>query len=309
MRVFVAGATGVIGRRLLPMLAREGHEVVGLTRSDGRTALIRDLGAEPAVADAFDAGALARVVADARPEVVIHELTDIPRSIDPKRFAEQFERNNRLRREGTRNLVEAARAAGARRVVAQSIAFAYARQGGGLRVEEDPLAVDAADPWGDSVRAVRELEDAVLGAGGGVLRYGYFYGPGTSYAADGSQAEMVRKRRFPTVGDAGGVFSFIHVDDAAAVTVRALERGGPGVYNVVDDDPAPVRVWLPLYAEALGAKRPRRVPVFLARMIAGEYAVNLLTRSEGASNRRAKSELGLELRFPSWRRGFAEALG
>lgn len=291
------------------MLAREGHEVVGMTRSEERTPLIRELGAEPAVADAFDADALARAVADARPDVVIHELTDIPRSIDPKHFAEQFDRNNRLRREGTRNLVAAASAAGARRVLAQSIAFAYAQQGGGLRVEDDPLAVDAAGPWGDSVRAVKDLEDAVTGAGGVVLRYGYFYGPGTSYAADGSQAEMVRKRRFPIVGDGGGVFSFIHVDDAAAATVRALEHGDPGIYNLVDDDPAPVREWLPLYAEALGAKRPWRVPAFLARMIGGEYAVNLLTRSEGASNHRAKAELGLELRLPSWRRGFSEALG
>lgn len=308
----MAGATGVIGRALLPLLTREGHEVVGMTRSQDRTGLIRELGGEPAVADAFDAGGLREAVVSARPEVVIHELTDIPRSIDPKRFAEQFERNNRLRREGTRNLMEAARAAGARRVVAQSIAFAYAPKGGGLRIEEDPLALDAGGAWGETVGAVAELERAVTGTDGveGVaLRYGYFYGPGTSYASDGAQSQMVRKRRFPIVGDGGGVFSFIHVEDAAAATVRALTTGAPGVYNVVDDEPAPAREWLPVLADALGAKRPWRVPTFLARIVAGEYAVNLMTRSEGASNDSAKRDLGLELRFPSWRRGFMEALG
>jgi nucleoside-diphosphate-sugar epimerase len=308
MRVFVAGATGVIGRSLLPLLAREGHEVTGMTRSQERADLIRKLGGEPAVADAFDPGSLRDALEAARPEVVIHQLTDIPRSIDPKRFAEQFERNNRLRREGTRNLVEAARAAGARRVVAQSIAFVYEQRGGVLHGEEDPLALQQ----GDIVRAVADLEDAVTGAEGiegVVLRYGYFYGPGTSYASDGAQAEMVRKRRFPLVGDGSGVFSFIHVDDAAGATVRALDHGAPGIYNVVDDDPAPVRDWLPVLAEALGARRPWRVPVFVARWMGGDYAVQMMTRSEGASNERARRELGLELRYASWRRGFAEALG
>jgi nucleoside-diphosphate-sugar epimerase len=308
MRVFVAGATGVIGRCLLPRLAGDGHEVVGMTRKEERTDLIRDLGAEPVVADAFDLDGLRQAVADARPEVVIHELTDIPRSIDPKKFAEQFEVNNRLRREGTRNLVAAAQAAGARRLIAQSIAFVYAYGGGVLHREEDPLALEL----GDIVTAVADLEEAVVGADGiegVVLRYGYFYGPGTSYASDGAQAEMVRKRRFPIVGHGAGVFPFIHVDDAAAATVRALDRGGPGIYNVVDDDPAPVHEWLPVLADALGAKKPWRVPVFLARWIGGDYAVQLMTRAEGATNAKAKDELGLELRFPSWRRGFAEALG
>jgi nucleoside-diphosphate-sugar epimerase len=308
MRVFVAGASGVIGRSLLPMLARDGHEVVGMTRSEEKTGPIRETGCEPVVADAFDAEALRRVVVDARPEVVIHELTDIPRAVDPKRFEEQFERNNRLRREGTRNLVAAAQAAGARRLIAQSIAFVYVYGGGVLHTEEDPLAVEL----GDIVGAVAALEEAVTGADGlegVVLRYGYFYGPGTSYASDGAQAEMVRKRRLPIVGDGSGVFSFIHVDDAAAATVRAIDNGAPGIYNVVDDDPAAVRDWLPVYAQALGARKPWRVPVFLARWIGGEYAIQVMTRSEGASNRKAKAELGLELRYPSWRRGFVEALG
>lgn len=308
MRVCVAGASGVIGKSLLPQLAAEGHEVVGITRSEQKTQLIRDLGAEPVIADAFDAERLRQVVIEARPEVVIHELTDIPRSVDPKRFAEQFARNNQLRREGTRNLVAAAQAAGARRLIAQSIAFVYRHGGGVLHTEADPLAVE----MGDVVRAVADLEGAVMGAEGIegiVLRYGYFYGPGTSYASDGTQAEMVRKRRLPIVSNGDAVFSFIHVDDAAAATVRAIDHASPGAYNIVDDDPAPVREWLPVYAEALGAKKPRRIPVFVARWLGGEYGVRMMTLTEGASNRKAKDELGLQLRYPSWRRGFAEALG
>jgi nucleoside-diphosphate-sugar epimerase len=298
MRVFVAGATGVIGRTLLPVLARDGHDVVGMTRREERTSLIRALGAEPAVADAFDAERLRQAVIDARPDV--------------KTFSEQLERNNRLRREGTRNLVQAALAAGARRIVAQSIAFAYKQQGSGLRVEDDPLALDEPDPWGDTVRAVAALEEGVLGGDGidgVVLRYGYFYGPGTSYAPDGAQSQMIRKRRFPIVGDGGGVFSFIHLEDAAAATVRAIDHGAAGTYNIVDDEPAPASEWIPVLAQAIGAKKPWRVPAWLARVIAGEYAVRLMTQSEGASNLKARDELGLELRFPTWRRGFAEALG
>jgi nucleoside-diphosphate-sugar epimerase len=308
MRVFVAGATGVIGRSLLPMLVSGGHEVVGMTRSEEKAGLIRELGAEAVVADAFDADGLRDVVAEARPEAVIHELTDIPREIDPKRFADQFERNNRLRREGTRNLVSAAQAAGARRVIAQSIAFVYRDGGGVLHSEDDPLAVEL----GDIVGAVAALEETVTGAEGlegVVLRYGYLYGPGTSYASDGAQAEMVRRRRFPIVGDGGGVFSFIHVDDAAAATVRALDHGAAGLYNVVDDEPAAVREWLPVLAETLGARKPWRVPAFVARWIGGDYVIRMMTRSEGASNAKAKAELGLDLRYPSWRQGFSEDLG
>jgi nucleoside-diphosphate-sugar epimerase len=306
MRVFVAGATGAIGRKLLPLLAADDHEIVGMTRSEERAAQIRDMGGEPVIADAFDGERVKAMVSEARPEVVIHELTHIPKAIDPREFEKQFELNNRLRREGTRNLVEAARATGARRIIAQSIAFVYV-PAGRLHVEEDPLAVDA----GDVVRAVADLEEAVLGAQdieGVVLRYGYFYGPGTSYASDGAQAELLKRRRFPIIGDGAGVFSFIHVDDAARATVNALSRGAPGAYNIVDDDPAPVRDWLPVLADVLGAKKPRRIPAFVARLMAGPYAVNMMTRSEGASNHKAKEELGLELRFPSWRRGFVEAL-
>jgi nucleoside-diphosphate-sugar epimerase len=308
VRVFVAGATGVIGRALVPLLVQAGHEVTGTTRGPERAEDIRQLGAEPVVANAFDRERLQAAVEEAGPEVVIHELTDIPRAVDPKHYAEAFERNNRLRREGTRNLVAAAQAAGARRVIAQSIAFVYRYGGGVLHGEEDPLALEL----GDIVQAVAELEEAVCGADGiegVVLRYGYLYGAGTSYATNGSQAETVRKRRLPIVGDGDGVFSFIHVEDAAAATVRAIDHAAPGAYNIVDDDPTPVREWLPVYAEALGAKPPRHVPMFLARWMAGERAVQMMTRTEGASNAKAKAELGLELRYPSWRRGFAEALG
>jgi nucleoside-diphosphate-sugar epimerase len=269
--------------------------------------LIRDLGAHAVVVDAFEPKRLRAIVEEARPEVVIHELTDIPKSFNPN----EFERNNRLRREGTRNLMAAAKAAGARRVVAQSVAFMYAHGGSELHHEADPLAVDLPDPGGDTVRAIVDLEASVTGTEGVegvVLRYGYFYGPGTSYAADGAQGKMLLGGRFPIVGDGAGVFSFIHLDDAAAATVRALDHCTPGIYNVVDDDPAPLREWLPVLAEAIGAPEPRHVPKFVARLVGGRYAVQMLTRAQGASNAQAHGELGLELRYPSWRQGFAESL-
>jgi 2-alkyl-3-oxoalkanoate reductase len=298
----------VIGRSLVPQLVQAGQDVTGPTRSAQKTGLIRDLGGHGVVADAFDAKRLRTVVVEARPEMVIHELTEIPKSFDPK----QFERNNRLRREGTRNLVDAAVAAGARRIVAQSVAFMYEHSGSGLHEESDPLALQMRDPGGDTVRAIAELEEIVTGTDGiegVVLRYGYLYGPGTSYAADGAQGKMLLNRRFPVVGDGGGVFSFIHVDDAAAATVKALDHGAPGIYNVVDDDPAPQRDWLPELAKAVGAPEPRRVPTWMARLAAGRFATQALTRAQGASNAKAKAELGLDLRWPSWRRGFHEALG
>ncbi|HEY1597575.1 MAG TPA: NAD(P)-dependent oxidoreductase [Thermoleophilaceae bacterium] len=308
MRVFVAGATGVIGRSLLPQLVSAGHQVTGMTRSARRTGLIRELGAHGVVADAFDAKKLRGVVVEAKPDVVIHELTDIPKSFDPN----AFERNNQLRREGTRNLMAAAVEAGARRVVAQSVAFMYAYGGNRLHDEADPLALDMRDPGGDTIRAIADLEASVTGTDGIeglVLRYGYFYGPGTSYAADGTQGKMLLNRRFPIVGDGSGVFSFIHVEDAAAATVRALDHGSPGIYNVVDDDPAPQRDWLPVLASAVGAPEPRRVPKLLARLVGGRFAIQMLTRAQGASNAKATAELGLELRYPSWRTGFPEGLG
>jgi nucleoside-diphosphate-sugar epimerase len=309
MRVFVAGATGVIGRRLVPQLRGAGHEVVGMTRSSERAAALREQGADAVVCDAFDASGVERAVGEAAPDVVVNELTDIPSSIDPRKMEEQFATNDRLRIEGTANLVRAARAVGARRVVSQSIAFAYA-PADGLRSEDDPLFLDSPEPWKRTVEAIAALERQTLeGPDGVVLRYGYFYGPGSSYAGDGSTAAMVRKRAFPVVGGGTAVYSFIHVDDAAAATVAALDRGPSGVYNVVDDDPAPVAEWLPEYAAALEARPPRRVPRIAARIAAGRLAVYMMTGLQGATNAKARRELGWEPSWPSWRQGFREALG
>jgi nucleoside-diphosphate-sugar epimerase len=312
VKVFVAGATGVIGRRMVPMLVERGHEVTAMTRSAGKADQLRAAGATPVIRDVFDADGLRTDVVAAGPEIVVHELTDLPAAIDPRRAAEQFAGNDRIREEGTRNLVDAALAAGARRMVAQSIAFVYDVSGDGLKTESDLLFDDAPAPWDRSVRAVRALEDAVTkteGLEGIVLRYGFFYGPGSSYARAGAQAREVTRRRFPVVGKGSGVFSFIHVDDAASATVAAVEGGAPGIYNVVDDEPAPLREWLLVYAEALGAKKPRRVPRFIARWVAGSYATMLATELRGASNARAKAELGWQPRYASWREGFREALG
>lgn len=312
MRVFLAGATGVIGRRLLPRLLEAGHDVTAMTRREDRAAALREAGAMPAVCDVFDAEGLRAAVGAAQPEVVVHELTDLPQALDPRKTEKQLAGNDRIRTEGTRNLVAAAVAAGARRMVAQSIAFAYAPTGEGFKREDDPLWDDAPWPWSRSVAALRELDDAVTntdGVEGLVLRYGFFYGPGSAYAPGGHYEREVRRRRFPVVGRGSGVFSFVHVDDAANATVAALDRAAPGIYNVVDDEPAPARDWLPAYAEAIGAKRPRRVPRFLARLLAGEYAVMLSTELRGASNERAKSELGWTPRYASWRQGFRDAAG
>ena len=312
MRLFLAGATGVIGRRLLPRLIAAGHEVTAMTRREERAADLRAVGAAPVVCDVFDAGALRAAVAAAQPEVVVHELTDLPPALDPRKMEKQVAGNDRIRTEGTRNLVAASVAAGARRMVAQSIAFAYAPTGDGLKREEDDLWDEAPWPWSRSVEALHELEEAVTqteGISGLVLRYGFFYGPGSSYGSGGFWDREVRRRRSPVVGKGSGTFSFIHVDDAADATVAAVERGAPGIYNIVDDDPAPMRDWLPAYAEAIGAKPPRRVPRFLARLLAGEWAVGMATDLRGASNARAKEELGWAPRYASWRQGFREARG
>jgi nucleoside-diphosphate-sugar epimerase len=309
MRVFLAGATGVIGRRLLPLLVERGHEVTAMTRHESRTAGLRDAGATPVVCDVFDAEGVRVAMDAARPEAVLHELTDLPPNLDPRKMEEQAAGNDRIRTEGTRNLVAAAVAAGARRMVAQSIAFAYAPAGAGLKTEQDPLWDDAPWPWLRSIQALHELEDTVTrteGLEGIVLRYGFFYGPGSAYADDGHFAREVRRRRLPIVGKGSGVFSFIHVDDAASATVAAMERGGSGIYNVVDDDPAPLRDWVPAYAEAIGAKPPRRVPVWLARLLGGRYAAALATQGRGASNEKAKAALGWEPQYRSWRDGFQE---
>jgi 2-alkyl-3-oxoalkanoate reductase len=311
MRVFVAGATGAIGRRLVPMLVEAGHDVTGMTRSEDKLDALRAAGCEPVICDALDADAARDAVAAAAPDVVVHQLTAIPRAIDPRRMADDFAPTNRLRREGTRHLVDAALAAGARRVVAQSVAFAYAPHGAWVKSEDDELYVDGPAPFDTTIGALHALETAVRGAEGlegVVLRYGYFYGPGTSYAAEGSIAQQVRARRFPIGGRGTGRWSFIHVDDAARATIAAVEGGPPGVYNVVDDEPAPVSEWLPVYAAALGAAPPRRLPAWLVRLVAGRFAVFGMTQARGASNARARERLGWAPQRPSWRQGFAETL-
>jgi 2-alkyl-3-oxoalkanoate reductase len=311
VRIFFAGASGVIGRTLLPRLVEEGHEVAALTRTPDKASALRDAGAEPVVADALDAEGLRDAVLAARPEAVINHLTDLPRRMTPGAMKEGLAATDRVRSAGTANLIDAARAAGAKRLVAQSIAFAYAPGGAGLRNESDPLFLDAPAPFDDSVASVAELERAVTNAEGllGVaLRFGFWYGPGTAYASDGHWANEARRRRLPVVGDGSAIHSFVHVDDVAGATIAALEAE-PGIYNVFDDDPAPVREWIPAFAEAIGAKRPLRLPTFVVRMVAGRYATYLATQLRGASNERAKRELDWEPRWPSWRQGFREALG
>ena len=311
MRVFVAGASGAIGRPLVPKLIEAGHEVTGMTRSEQSAERLRAAGARAVLADVFDEERVQAAMAEAQPEVVVHELTSLPDVINP-RSRRTYAETNRVRTEGTRILVEAAHAAGARRMVAQSIAFAYATTGDRVKGEEAPLAVAGSGAFVEAVRAVAQLERQVTeaaGLEGLVLRYGFFYGPGTHYARDGSQARMVRRRLVPIVGQGEGTFSFIHVDDAAEATVAAVERGAPGIYNVADDEPAQLRDWLPVYAEALGVGRPRRMPVWLTRLLGGREGVAFATELRGASNAKAKRELGWQPRHPSWREGFAESLG
>jgi nucleoside-diphosphate-sugar epimerase len=303
MRVFVAGATGVIGRPLIARLLDAGHEVVGTTRSQARVETIRALGAEPVVVDARDTDALQAAVVEARPDVVINELTRLPDRLNYRKPKETFAATNELRGKVGPALAGAAAQAGAGRLISQSICFAYASTGKPAHDEDDPLA--------EGRIALEMLEHATLetpGLDGVVLRYGYFYGPGTFFARGGSTWADVRRRRFPLVGRATGVLSFAHVEDAATATLAALDRGSPGTYNVCDDDPAPMSEWLPAYAEAIGAKPPLRVPTWLARLFAGQQGVQLATTLEGASNEKAKRELGWEPQYPSWRQGFREGL-
>jgi nucleoside-diphosphate-sugar epimerase len=309
MKVFVAGATGVLGRALVPQLVARGHEVVGMTRSASKQDLVRSLGARPVVADALDPDAVAQAVASAEPEVIVHQLTALsgPMSVRDARHPERFRgaiMTNRLRTEATDHLLAAGRAVGARRFVAQSFgAFRFARTGGPVQTEADPLDPNPPAALRMAQEGYLYLERAVttIEWGDGLaLRYGGFYGPGTavSLAPDAQIAAPIRKRRFPIVGDGGGVWSHVHVRDAAAATAVAVERGQPGIYNVVDDDPAPVREWLPVLASALDAKPPRRVPRWLGRLLAGEAATVMMTEARGASNEKAKRELGWQLRYP-----------
>ncbi len=311
MRVFVAGATGAIGRQLVPRLVAAGHEVHGMTRSESKRPMLCELGAVPVVADALDPDQVADAVGRARPEVIVHELTAIG-ALDMRHFDRDFALTSRLRTEGTDHLLSAGQAVGVRRFVAQGVAGygMYVRTGGPVKSEEDPLDPTPVREMRETMAAVRHLEDAVLGAQwteGIVLRYGAFYGPGTSMAPGEGQFELVRRRKFPLVGGGGGVWSFVHVADAAEATVAAVERGNRGVYNVVDDDPAPVEEWLPALAQTLGAKRPMRVPRLIGRLFAGEAGAVMMTEIRGASNVKAKRELGWMPKHPSWRQGFAAA--
>jgi nucleoside-diphosphate-sugar epimerase len=302
MRVFVVGASGAIGTRLIPQLINRGHEVIGTSRSPDKAERLRALGAEPVLLDALDTAAVREAVAAAEPDAIVHQATALANARFSRNFDRSFAETNRLRTEGTDNLLAAARDAGVARFVAQSFAsMRYARDGGPVKTEDDPLDPNPPASARETHAAMRYLDQAVTDAGGIALRYGGFYG-----AANDRLVEPVRKRQFPIVADGGGVFSFIHLDDGAAATVLALGHDGPAIYNIVDDEPAPVREWLPVMASALGAKPPRHVPRWLARLIAGEAAVILGTESNGASNAKAKRELGLTLGYPSWRQGFAE---
>jgi 2-alkyl-3-oxoalkanoate reductase len=313
MRVFVAGATGALGRRLVPLLVANGHQVTAMTRSVGKTMDLYAAGAEPVVADALDRDAVLAAVTAARPDAVVHQLTDLAGVTDLRKFDQGFAATNRLRTEGTDHLLEAARAAGAGRFVAQSFAgWPFARVGGPVKTEDDPLDPDPPAELRRTLDAIRYLESAVLGAEdleGVVLRYGGFYGPGTSAGEGGYMLDDLRRRRFPVIGAGTGVYSFVHIDDAATATLAALERAAPGIYQIVDDDPAPVSAWLPALAAAAGARPPRRVPAWLARLLAGEHAVVLMTEVRGASNAKAKRELGWRPAHPSWRQGFRTSLG
>ena len=311
MKVLVAGATGAMGKQLLPRLAADGHDVVGITRSEAKLDLVRELGATGVVADVLDPDQVARVVAETEPEVIIHQLTALNRPFDVRHFDRTFEETNRLRTEATDHLLAAGRAAGVKRFIAQSYAgWPFARTGGPVKSEDDPLDPSPPDGIRQSFDAIRYLERAVTGADwteGIVLRYGGFYGPGTSLSREGGeQTKQIRERKFPVVGDGGGVWSFVHIEDAADATVAAVTRGRRGIYNIVDDDPAPVAEWLPAAASAVGAKPPRHVPRWLGRLVAGEVGVVIMTDVRGASNDKAKRELGWAPRHPSWREGFAE---
>lgn len=309
MKVFLAGGTGAIGKPLLAGLLAAGHHVTGMTRSTANADALRARGAEAVLCDALDEAALRASVVAAAPDVVINQLTAIPRRLDPRKIERDFALTNKLRTEGTRNLIAAARAAGASKLISQSVAFVYEPTGRDeLHSEEDPLYRSPPKAFKRTFEAIEQLERTTLDAHGTVLRYGYFYGPGTSLAKDGSLAEQARKRQLPIVGGGGGVWPLIHVDDAAKATLAALD-GPPGVYNIVDDEPAPTREWIPAFCDAVGAPKPMHLPALLARPVAGGYGMLVMTKAEGATNAKAKHDLGWRPDYASWREGFRKGLG
>jgi nucleoside-diphosphate-sugar epimerase len=313
MRVFVAGATGAIGKFLVPMLLEGGHEVTALVRSEDKAMALQAMGGRATLANALDRRELTEAILRAEPEVVVHQLTSLAKAGNLKNLDEEFELTNRFRTEVTDTMLEAARKVGARRFLAQSFCgWPFAREGGPVKTEEDPLDADPPAHLRKTLAAIRHVEDAVRGATdvrAVALRYGIFYGPGTGIAKDGVVADLLRKRKLPIVGDGAGVWSFTHIQDAALATVAAMTRGTPGIYNVVDDEPATVATWLPFLAEALGAKPPMKVPVWVGKLFIGESGVTMMTESRGGSNAKAKRDLGWKPVWPSWRRGFVEGLG
>lgn len=313
MRILLAGATGALGRSLVPMLVEDGHEVVGTTRTPDHTESLARAGAEPVLMDGLDAGAVMSAVTRAEPDVVIHQLTALKTMSNLRRFDEEFAVTNRLRTEGTDHLLAAAREAGAKRFVAQSFTgWTNPRSGGWVKSESDgldPQPTAASRRTLAAIRYVEEVVPAVLGMTGIVLRYGGFYGGGTGLGRGGDMLEMVRRRRLPVVGNGAGVWSLVHVEDAARATVQAIEHGSAGVYNIVDDDPAPVAEWLPALAAATGAKAPRRLPAWLARPMVGGHGVSVMTQARGSSNAKARRELDWQPRYASWRDGFRAGLG
>jgi nucleoside-diphosphate-sugar epimerase len=308
MRVFVAGATGVIGRRLVPLLTSKGHEVIGLARSYGAGVEVEMLGAEVAEADALDPGALSRVVKDAAPDAVVHLLTAIPAKINPRRMSRDFAQTNRLRTEGTRNLLYAAEQAGAKRIITEGLACIYEPNKWIPATEVTTLWRDPPRQFAPMLAALRSLEERTRHADGLVLRLGQLYGHGTIYANDGSFVRQVRAGKVPIVGSGDGTFSFTHVDDAASAIAAALHSHVRGALNVVDDEPAPVREWLPILAELLGAPPPKHIPVALARLTAGGWGVAFMTQLRGADNTLARRLLDWAPRYSSWRQGFAAEL-
>jgi len=312
MRIFVAGGTGALGQHLLPQLVAAGHDVTALTRSEAKSAAVRQAGAEAVVADALDRDSVVAAVRAARPDVVIHQLTALSRIKSFRKFDQEFALTNRLRTEGTDNLLAGAQAAGARRLIAQSFAgWPLERAGSRVKTEEDPLDPNPPANQRRSFAAIQHLEQAVGMAGleGIVLRYGGFYGPGSNMTGDGDIARLVRKRRFPIVGDGQGVWSFCHLLDAAAATVAAVDHGAPGIYNVCDDEPVEIATWLPDFAQAIGAPAPRHVPTWLGRLLGGEVVVSVMTRVRGASNAKARAALDWKPRFATYREGFRAGLG
>ena len=306
MRVFLAGGSGVIGRRLIPQLIAAGHDVAATTRSDAKAPMLRSLGAGPVIVDALDGPALSKAIIDFGPDAVMNQLTDLPQRYNPRKLGPYYERTSRLRVEATRTLLAAAQVSGAKRFVYQSIAFMYTTAGPAVLPEDAPLALDAPEPFGATVRATAEGEKLALSAGGitgVVLRYGQLYGPGTYFDREGDFARQAKSRMLPIVGSGAGVFSFVHVDDAAAAAVIALTRG-VGIYNIVDDDPAPAREWIPAFCRDVGAPAPMHVPGRLVELMAGRFAASSLQEGRGASNAKAKREMGWAPRHPTWRGGF-----